>query len=133
VVLTALFPVFVEGMDAPSSLGVPVQVAVGLYYGVPAVVVVAGAVAAVRWRLRDLPRIKVTARLMCLLLPVAGIVITPITMGFAWLTGFSTAPLVVLAEAAMALGALAGATVLARRWSLRDRRPAVANAGVTTA
>jgi hypothetical protein len=109
--------------DPPPGAGVPVQVAVAIYYGVPAAFVVAGAVATVRVRLRDLPYVRGTANAMSVLWPVAGIVITPVTMGFAWTTGFSTSPAVVLAEVMLVAGALAGATVLARRWSLRE--PAV--------
>ncbi|MEU7755061.1 hypothetical protein [Micromonospora sp. NPDC049171] len=43
-------------------------------------------------------------------MPAAGIVVTPITVGFAWATDYSTAPAVVVAEIAMVLAALAGAT-----------------------
>ena len=42
-------------------------------------------------------------------------------MGFAALTGFSTWAPVVLAEILLVLAALAGATVLARRWALREQ------------
>ncbi|RKF22938.1 hypothetical protein [Micromonospora globbae] len=121
-ILTAVYPLFVRMMDIPRSIEVPIQVAVAIYYGVPAAVVVAGAVIAVRLRLRDVPQVRKTARMMSLLLPAAGILITPITMAFAWSTGYSTAPHVVVAEATMVLAALAGATVLARRVSLRDRQ-----------
>ncbi|TDC35125.1 hypothetical protein E1211_16310 [Micromonospora sp. 15K316] len=117
--LIALYPLFVRLMDIPRSIEVPIQVAVAVYYGVPAAVVVAGAVIAVRLRLRDVPQFRRTARMMSLLMPAAGILITPITMAFAWSTGYSTAPGVVVAEVAMVLAALAGATVLARRLSLR--------------
>ncbi|RAO19636.1 hypothetical protein MED15_02795 [Micromonospora noduli] len=61
---------------------------------------------------------------MSVLMPVAGIVIMPITVAFAWATGYSAAPPVVVAEIAMVLAALAGATVLARRLSLREGRTA---------
>jgi hypothetical protein len=58
---------------------------------------------------------------MALLLPLTGLVITPITMAFASLTGFSTSAPVVLTEVLLVVGALAGATVLARRWALREQ------------
>ncbi|MFY1691755.1 hypothetical protein [Plantactinospora sp. WMMB782] len=121
-VLAALYPLFVRAVDIPRSIEIPVQLAVVGYYGVPAAIVVAGAVTAVRLRLGDLPQIRRTAWLMGALLPVAGILVTPLTMAFAWSTGYSNAPEVVLAEVAMVLGALAGATMLARRLSLLDRR-----------
>ncbi|WP_410813560.1 hypothetical protein [Micromonospora sp. 067-2] len=118
--LTVGYQTFTRMMDIPRSSHVPIQLAVAVYYGIPAAVVVAGAVTAVRIRLRDLPEIRRTARIMGVLMPVAGIVITPITMAFAWSTGYSTAPAVVVSEIAMVLAALAGATVLARRLSLRS-------------
>ncbi|MEU7803187.1 hypothetical protein AB0J14_25840 [Micromonospora arborensis] len=122
--LTAVSPIFVRMVDVPRSIHVPIQLAVAVYYGVPAAVVAAGAVIAVRTRLRDLPRIRKTARIMSVLIPVAGILVTPITMAFAWATGYSTAPEVVTTEIAMVLAALAGATALARRLSLREGRTA---------
>ncbi|GAA0394544.1 hypothetical protein GCM10009541_41990 [Micromonospora gifhornensis] len=123
-IFTALYPLLVRLIDIPRSIEIPVQVAVVVYYGVPAAVVVAGAVTAVRLRLRDLPQIRRTALLMSLLLPAAGIVVTPITMAYAWSTDYSTAPEVLVVEVVMVLAALAGATVLARRLSLRERRRA---------
>ncbi|PYC76154.1 hypothetical protein C7C45_01265 [Micromonospora arborensis] len=122
--LMAVYPIFVRAVDIPRSIDVPIQLAVAVGYGIPAAVVAAGAVIAVRTRLRDLPKIRRTARLMSVLVPAAGIVITPITVGFAWATDYSTAPPVVVTEIAMVLAALAGATVLARRLSLREGRPA---------
>jgi hypothetical protein len=119
-VLVLMFPIFVRMVDMPRTWQVPVQVVVGVYYGIPAVIVVAGAVTAVRVHLRKVPRIRSTARAMSLLLPVAGLLITPVTMGFAFLTGYSTAPHVVLVELLLVLTAFTGATVLARRWALRE-------------
>ncbi|MGX6606527.1 hypothetical protein ACWKSP_31055 [Micromonosporaceae bacterium Da 78-11] len=117
------YPLLARLVDLPRSIHVPVQVAVAVFYGVPAVLVAAGAVLAVRVSLRNLPRIRRTARLMILLLPLAGLLITPLTMAFAWATGYSTAPPVLLVEIALVLGALSGATVLARHWSLRTPHP----------
>ncbi|MFI6273148.1 hypothetical protein [Micromonospora zamorensis] len=122
--LMAAYTAFVRMVDIPRSIDVPVQLAVAVYYGIPAAVVVTGAVVAVRTRLRDLPRIRRTAQLMSVLMPVAGIVITPITVAFAFATDYSAAPPVVVAEIAMVLAALAAATVLARRLSLREARTA---------
>ncbi|MCG5443001.1 hypothetical protein NIE79_000790 [Micromonospora sp. NIE79] len=122
--LMAAYPAFVRMVDIPRSIDVPVQLAVAVYYGIPAAVVVTGAVIAVRTRLRDLPEIRRTARLMSILVPAAGIVITPITVGFAWATDYSLAPSVVVTEIALVLAALAGATALARRLSLREDRTA---------
>jgi hypothetical protein len=120
--LQSASPAFDRAMTPP--VPVPVQVAVAVYYGIPAAIVVAGAIVAVRVQLRDLAEVRPTARRMTVLLPLAGLLITPVTMGFAWSTGYSTAPQVVLAEVALALGALAGATVLARTWALREPRTA---------
>ncbi|MFG1837422.1 hypothetical protein ACGFH8_03190 [Micromonospora sp. NPDC049175] len=125
--LEAAYPVFVHLIDIPRSIDVPIQLAVAVAYGTPGAVVAAGAVVAVRTRLRALPEIRRTARLMSVLVPVAGIVITPITVGFAWATDYSLAPSVVLTEIAMVLGAIAGATALARRLSLREARTAAAS------
>jgi hypothetical protein len=124
--LTALYPMFVRMMDIPRSINVPVQVAVAVYYGVPAALILAGAVTTVRLRLRDLPHIRRTGWMMGLLLPVTGILMTPITLAFAWSTNYSTALSVVLTEATMVLAALAGATILARRLALSNRRQATA-------
>ena len=122
--LAVMYPLLVRLVDLPRAADVPVQVAVGLYYGLPALVVVVAAVVAVRLALRDLPRIRETGRAMMVLLPLAGILVTPLTMAFAWSTGYSTRPEALLIEIAMVLGALSGATALARRWALRDRRRA---------
>ncbi|WP_433125610.1 hypothetical protein ACQPWW_23615 [Micromonospora sp. CA-240977] len=122
--LMAAAPIFVRMVDIPRSIDVPIQLAVAVYYGVPAAVVAAAAVVAVRMWLRDLPQIRRTARMMSVLVPAAGLLVTPVTVGFAWSTDYSTAPAVVLAEVALVLAALAGATVLARRLALRDGRPA---------
>ncbi|MFF0154872.1 hypothetical protein [Micromonospora sp. NPDC005203] len=122
--LMAVYPVFVYLIDIPRSIDVPIQLAVAVAYGVPGAVVAAGAVVAVRTLLRDLPEIRRTTRLMSVLVPAAGIVITPITIGFAWATGYSTAPSVVIMEIAMVLAAIAGATMVARRLALRESRPA---------
>ncbi|MBE1490364.1 hypothetical protein [Plantactinospora soyae] len=125
VLLAVAYPLLVRWVDLPRSFHVPVQVAVLVYYGVPAIMVVAAAVIAVRLTLRTVPQIRDTAKAMMLLLPLAGIVITPLTMAFARSTGYSTAAPVLVAEIAMVLGAISGATLLARRWSLRDRRRAM--------
>ena len=115
-----LYPLGVRLVDLPRTFAVPVQAAVTVYYGVPAAVVLAGAIAAVRVHLRDEPHIKSTTRAMTLLLPVAAVAVTPITMAFAWATGYSTSGPVVIAESALVAAALAGATVVARRWALRE-------------
>ncbi|RIV41464.1 hypothetical protein D2L64_01860 [Micromonospora radicis] len=85
--LYTLYPLFVRMIDIPRSVDVPIQVGVGVYYGLPA----------------------------------AGIVVTPVTIAFAWSTDYSTAPKVVAVEITMVLAALAGATVLTRRLALHLR------------
>jgi hypothetical protein len=124
--LTSAFQPLLYTLDDPLS-GLPVQVAVGIYYGIPAAMVVAAAVVAVRIHLRDLPEVRRTANAMMVLLPPAGLLITPVIMGFSALTGYSEWGPVILTEVVLALGALGGATALARRWALREKQePATA-------
>ncbi|WP_328477887.1 hypothetical protein OHA21_25665 [Actinoplanes sp. NBC_00393] len=120
-VYAALYPFFVRVMDIPQTIDVPVQVAVGVYYGVPAALVIVGAVLTVRLRLRDLARIERTAWTIAWLWAVTGLLITPVVMGFAWTTDYSLDTVVVFTEVAIVVAALAGATYLARRWALRER------------
>lgn len=89
-------------------------------YGYPLapVVILVGALATVRIRMADAPAIGRTVRAMALLVPLAGLLITPVTIGFAATTDYSTAMPVVLLEVALVAGALSGAVVLARRWAL---------------
>ncbi|WJK38751.1 hypothetical protein O7608_19870 [Solwaraspora sp. WMMA2056] len=122
--MMVIYPVVVHLVDLPRSYRVPLLLAVAVYYGIPAALLVAGAVVAVRTRLRDLPRIRATATRMLLLMPAAGIVVTPLTIAYAWATGFSTVPTVVALEIALVVGAIIGATMLARRWAVRDPAPA---------
>ncbi|WP_326556995.1 hypothetical protein [Micromonospora sp. NBC_01796] len=125
-VMSSVYSTFVSLFDLPSGFEVPLALAIGVYYGVPAAIVVGGALVAVRVHLRDVPRIGRTIALMGLLLPVAGAAVTPITMGFARLTDYSFALPVVATEIALVVAALVGATLLARRLSLRDHTvPAV--------
>ena len=60
-----------------------------------------------------------TVAAMAALLPIAGGLAIPVTMGFASLVGYSTSAPIVAVEAAIVGGFLAAATVLARRWALR--------------
>jgi hypothetical protein len=100
---------------------VPVLVAVLAYYVPPCLAVLGGALLAVWWRMREVPGIAATVAAMAVLTTLAAAVVTPVTMGFAWLTGYSTAAPVMLVEVGLVVAALAGATVLARRWALRAR------------
>lgn len=103
----------------------PLVAILALYAGL-ALLVLLGALAAVWIRMRAVPAIGRTVARMALLVPVAGLVATPATMGFAWLAGYSTATPIVLMEMCVVATALAGATVLARRWALADAGAAVA-------
>jgi hypothetical protein len=118
--LTLAAPFAVDFVDPPTGARIPVQVAVTVYYGIPAAIVLAGALVAVRYRLREVARIRATTRAMALLLPLAGLLVTPIVMAFAAMTDFSTSAPVVVTEVLIIAAALAGATVLARRWALRE-------------
>jgi hypothetical protein len=128
--MLVIYPVAVHLVDLPRSFKVPLLLAIIVYYGIPAALLVAGAVIAVRTRLRDLPKVRATANRMLLLMPLAGIAVTPITIAFAWLTGYSLALAIVAVEIGLVVAAIIGATVLARRWTLREpaRQPLVTGA-----
>ena len=123
--VVGLYPLLVDWVDLPRSIHVPALAAALLCYGLLAAVALTGMIITVRWRLRDLPRIRTTVRMMSMLLPAASLVVTPITVVFAWTTGYSTAVPVVLAEVAIVLGVLAGAIVLARTLALHTSRRAL--------
>jgi hypothetical protein len=98
-----------------------------LYPGVLAAFV--GALLTVKVRMREVAAIDRTLWAAALLMPAAGLAITPVIMAFALVLGFSTALPVLLVEHALAGGALGGALILARRWALAPalgtpRRPA---------
>ncbi|MFD0973726.1 hypothetical protein [Plantactinospora endophytica] len=95
-----------------------------LRYVLSALVFVGGGLLAVRYGMRDSAGIGRTVVRMALLVPPAGILAVPVTMGFAALTGYSLSPPVLLVEAGIVAAALGGATVLARRWALSPIRGA---------
>lgn len=115
-----VYPLMVAAFDLPRGLRVPILLAVLVYYGTAAAFAAGGAAVAVRTRLRDLPRIRRTGNALLVLLPLAGAVATPVTMGFAWVFGYTTDPLVVAVEVGLVAAAVVGAILLARWWSLRD-------------
>ncbi|MFF5228599.1 hypothetical protein [Dactylosporangium sp. NPDC000521] len=125
VVLMVVHPLMVYLFDLPRSVKVPIALAAGVFYGTVVALAVTGSVVAVRVGLRDLPYMGNTAKAMTVLIPVAALV-TPLTMGFARLTGYSTNFLVVVAECALILAAHMGAVLLARRWALREPRTSFA-------
>jgi hypothetical protein len=98
------------------------------FYGLGAAGVLAGALATVAVLMREITGMRRTVAAMALLVPLAGLAVTPVTMGFAALTGYSTALPVVAMELALVGGAIAGAIVLARRWALHGRYPHAAPA-----
>lgn len=59
-----------------------------LAYVLLSLLVLVGALVAVRVQMGDTPAIGRTVWAMALLVPIAGGLITPVTMGFAWLTGY---------------------------------------------
>lgn len=83
-----------------------------------ALAVLVGALIAVRVRMTEVPQIRRTVAAMAVLVSLAGILVTPVIMGFASLFDYSTAWAVVLMEMAIAAAAVAGATLLARRWAM---------------
>ena len=110
---------FLAWVRVPVDVELPARWAVFTYYGIPALVVVGGCLVAVSRRMRDVPEIRRTVAAMSVLVPVVGAAITPVTMGFAALTGYSTALPVLLFEVALVGSVLAGAIMAARRWALR--------------
>lgn len=97
------------------NMGVTSMIAL---YGIAPITIVVGAIVAVRVKMADVAAITRTSWAMAVLLPLTGIVITPVTIGFAYLAGFSTSLPVLLIEVALVAATLAGAVVLARRWAL---------------
>lgn len=96
-----------------------VPVSPGITWYLPPVIL-AGVLLTVRLRMADVPRISPTVAAMALLIPLAGVLVTPVIMGFAWLANYSTNLVVVAVEIATAAAAVGGATLLARRWALRS-------------
>jgi hypothetical protein len=92
-----------------------------VYYGAGAAGVLLGSLLTVAVLMRDVAEIRRTVRAMAVLVPLAGLAVTPVAMGFAALTGYSLALPIIATELALVAGALAGAIVLARRWALRGR------------
>lgn len=88
-------------------------------YGLLAVGCTAAALTGIAVALRGLGSVRATLWRAALLLPVAGVAITPLTMLFAAATGYDTATSTVLLETGMVLGACAAAVAAARRWALR--------------
>ncbi|MFI6759541.1 hypothetical protein ACIBF5_10445 [Micromonospora sp. NPDC050417] len=127
--LFGIYQVIVSIFDLRRDLEVPLAVGLLAYYGTAAALVIGGALVAVRVRMREVPRIGRTLAAMSVLLPLAGVAITPVTMGFASLTNYASSAPVLLIEVAMVLSALAGATVLARWWALREGGAAGARTG----
>ncbi|MCO8277235.1 hypothetical protein M1L60_42335 [Actinoplanes sp. TRM 88003] len=114
-----LHQILVAAFDLPPGLRVPVWLAAGVFYGGVAAVAVTGAVLAVRFGLRDAPRIRHTAARMALLLPPAVAASIAAAVALGWSFDFPLTPLIMGAEAAIVLGGFLAATTLARRWSIR--------------
>jgi hypothetical protein len=121
------------------AIGLAVPAGVAISYGVVPPAAVLGALLAVSRRMRG--AVGRTVAAMAVLVPLAVVLATPVTVGFAALTGYSTAMPVLATEVGLVAGALAGAVVLARRWALApalrggagQRRPPAAGATPGTA
>lgn len=113
-----LHEVFVAAFDLPRGVHVPIWLAAGVFYGGVAAVVIVGAVLAVRFGLRDVPRSRRTAARMAVLLPPALVVATGAAAGFGLALDFPLTPVAIGTEAAIVLAAFLTATGLARRWSV---------------
>lgn len=117
------YPLLFSWFDIPQqSARMPFLYPALLYFGPAAALVAVGAVIAVRIRLTDLPKIRHTANAMIVMLPITGVIITPIMVGFAAIFNYSNTTFVVAVEAALAAAAVASAALVARRWSIRDHR-----------
>jgi hypothetical protein len=112
-----LHRVLVAMFDLPRG-GVPIWLAVGVFYGGVAVVVVAGAVISVRVSQHDVPRVRHTATRMILLLPPALAAGIAAAAGFARALDYTLNPFAVGTEAAIIFAAFLGATALVRLWSV---------------
>ncbi|MFI6824205.1 hypothetical protein ACIBJE_25180 [Micromonospora sp. NPDC050187] len=122
VVVIGLHQTFVSTFDLPRDVRVPVWLAAGVFYGGVAAVVIAGAVLAVRFALRDTPRIRHTAARMTLLLPLAAAVGIAAAATFGRSLNFPLTPLAIGTEAAIVLAAFLAVIALARRWSVTAAR-----------
>jgi hypothetical protein len=100
------------GFDLFSALATIVS-----YVGI-GLVALGGAVAAVLILLRHLPAIGRTALAITVLTPLTTVVMVPLLMLLARLTGYSTSIAIVLVEVGLPIAGFVGATALARRWSL---------------
>jgi hypothetical protein len=109
---------YISGPVPPPS-DQPDLAAVVAAYATLAALVVVSSLLAVWLRLRHLPGMPQTVLAMALLVPMAGAIATPVTMGFAATVNYSSALPVLAIECALVGAALAGAIVLARRWALR--------------
>jgi hypothetical protein len=128
VALAGLMPGLVLGFLFITGLAITpdTRAALATFYAVTAAVVLAGPIAAIRWRMRDALGVHRTVAALSLALPLAAIVATPLTFGFAWLSGYSMSPPALLLEVALILALFTAAVLAARRWALRDREPATA-------
>jgi len=118
VVVNALHAAFVAAFDLPRGFHVPLWLAASVFYGGVVVIVVAGAVLAVRVALREVPRIRHTAARMALLLPPAFVVSIIAAAAVGWAQDFPLTPIAIGTESLIVLAAFLGATTLARRWTL---------------
>ncbi|MEV0330412.1 hypothetical protein AB0H63_28735 [Micromonospora echinospora] len=118
VVAIGLHQAFVSAFDLSRDARVPVWLAAGVFYGGVAAVVIAGAVLAVRFALRDTPRIRHTTTRMTLLLPLAAAAGIAAAAAFGRSLDFPLTPLAIGTEVAIVLAAFLAATALARRWSV---------------
>lgn len=117
-VVNGLHAVFVAAFDLPRGFRVPVWLAAGVFYGGVVVIVVAGAILAVRVALRGVPGIRHTAARMALLLPPAFALSILATAAVGWAQDFPLTPVAIGTESVIVLAAFLGATALARHWTV---------------
>jgi len=90
------------------------------FYSALGALVLAGSLLTVWLRMRDLPAMGRTVLGMALAMPVTALAAIPVAMLFAWSVNYSSAFPVLVVEASLVCGPLAGAVVVVRRWALRD-------------
>ncbi|MEZ0166487.1 hypothetical protein AB2L27_17140 [Kineococcus sp. LSe6-4] len=104
------------GADGDPSWYLPIVLGAYVVFGVAFVAVV---LACVRWALRSAAGLNRTLRAGVLGLPASAALSLPVAVWIGHVSGFSTAPHVVLTECGLVLGAAAVALVAARAWAVR--------------
>ncbi|WP_250000724.1 hypothetical protein [Actinoplanes sp. M2I2] len=117
-IVAGVYTIVVQAFNRPADFTMPPALAAGIYYGGIGLVALGGAVIGVLILLRHLPAIGRTAAAIAALTPLSAVVLVPLIMMFARVTGYSTSIAIVLIEIALAIAGFAAVITAARRWSL---------------